>query len=247
MATTVNPITPKKYVVELRYEAKLSFYPAMDPMGEELAREFPGWERSPLTLELRSPKEHRRLFLSHLRTFFEQDAIRDLDQVEDRAKTYLEKVARHFSFNDFQRIGNRYWFIHSVDKTFPALTETLFDKLFSANNSFRGLFPGIKSDIGYVAYFEHPDGWKYNVRIGPMRRSEWFEKVIHEPDIFNSIDVQDGLTLDAYRQSFPEQFIYFDIDCYKQQVTKDDVAALLSGWRRFATTAAGALFAYCGE
>jgi hypothetical protein len=70
----------KKLVLEMRYKPDVGFYGKMDSFGTEFAGDFPDWERSPLTLELRDKKKHRRLYLSVKRLFIDVDEPdRELD------------------------------------------------------------------------------------------------------------------------------------------------------------------------
>ena len=59
----------RKLVVELRYKPELGFYSKMDAVGANLSDDFPHWQRSPLTVEVRNRKKHRRVFLGHQRCF----------------------------------------------------------------------------------------------------------------------------------------------------------------------------------
>jgi hypothetical protein len=81
-----------------------------------------------------------------------------------------------------------------------------------------------------------------------MRQAEWFEKVLHEPSIFDT-DGPDkkGVTLEEFRASLPEQFVHVDIDCFKENVDKADLNALLAEWRRFVEERSQRLINYLKE
>jgi hypothetical protein len=117
----------KKLVVELRYKPELGFYGKMDPIGLELADEFPDWQRSPLTLEVRNKKKHRRLFLSYNRVFLDVDEA-DSDGDFSRAEKLLRTVYPKLAVKEFLRIGVRQWFAANLDKPFALMVDEFAER-----------------------------------------------------------------------------------------------------------------------
>jgi hypothetical protein len=249
MGNTTGKLAARKYVAEVRYQPKLGFYGQMDAVGLDLADDFADWERSPLTLELRDKRRQRRLYLSSRRMFFEQDNGSDLHSSTDQATKFLGKSIHSLDVQEFQRVGNRFWFAEDLGKTFEAIVELLADRMFAAAGPLHSkIFDTTKIDLAYVTYFRNDAGWNYNVRVGPMRRDEWFEKVLHEPSIFDTEGPdKKGVTLEEYRESLSEQFVHVDIDCFKENVNKADLNTLLIEWRRFVEERTQQLMDYLKE
>src|ERR1700685_285674 len=104
-----------KLVVDLRYKPELSFYGKMDAIGLELAGEYADWQRTPLTLEVRDRKKHRRLFLSYNRAFLDVDEA-DPDGDFSHAEKLMRTVCPKLDVKQSLRIGVRQWFAADLDK-----------------------------------------------------------------------------------------------------------------------------------
>src|SRR4051794_21343867 len=96
-------------VLEMRYDPALAFYPVMDKIGLELADDYPDWERSPLTLEIRNKKAKRRCFLSYQRSFYESLRSSGPSAEIGHATTFFDKVHHEVKFTKVRRIGMRQW------------------------------------------------------------------------------------------------------------------------------------------
>ncbi len=233
----------KKLVVELRYKPDLGFYGKMDGIGQELAEEFPDWERSPLTLEVRNNKKHRRLFLSVERAFIDVDAA-EPDAEFGRVEKLLGKVCPKLGVKDFLRVGVRQWFVADLNKSFALMVDEFAERFLSKNPDLNSIFGDKTKDVAYVADYETAEGWRYNLRMGPMMKSQWFATVAHEPGVFEWKE-DDTETFEAFRQSFPEQFLFIDIDAYKENHPADKLDKLLGSVRRRSDDLASKLIEYC--
>ena len=233
----------KKLVVELRYKPDLGFYGKMDAIGLELSEDFPDWERSALTLEVRNKKKHRRLFLSHSRAFIDMDAA-DPNSDFDRIEKLLGKVCPKLAVKEFARIGVRQWFVADLDKTFALMVDQFSERFLPKNPDLSGILSDKTKDVAYVADFETAEGWRYNLRMGPMVKSQWFTTVAHEPGAFDQGD-EATETFEAFRKSFPDQFLYIDIDSYKEEYPADKLGKFLGSVRRRSHDLASKLTEYC--
>lgn len=233
----------KKLVVELRYKADLGFYSKMDAIGMELAEEYADWERSPLTLEVRNKKKHRRLFLSVKRAFVDID---DLDPAGDfsHAEKLLGKVCPKLGVKEFARVGVRQWFAADLDKPFALMVDQFSERFLPKNQELAGILSDKTKDVAYVVECETNDGWKYNLRLGPMLKSQWFLTVAHDPNAFELGD-EATETFEKFQQSIPEQFLYIDIDCFKEEQPADKLDQLLASIRRRSHDLATKLIEYC--
>ena len=226
----------KKLVVELRYNPELAFYGKMDGIGLELAEEFPDWQRSSLTLEVRNKTKHRRVFLSYNRVFV------DVDEADPRPDRFQPRSAPdEDSLPETRRkaipfrIGVRQWFAADLDKPFDRVVDELRSDFAQERRPRRHskrqdkrcrLCRGLRSR-GRLA-LQHPSG-------ADVIKSQWFLTVLHEPNGFE--EAQEGeKTFAKFQKSFPEQFLYIDIDCCQEDQPVDKLDKFLASVRRRSTT-----------
>lgn len=244
----------KKLVVELRYKPHLVFYDRMDSVGLDHAEEFPDWERSPLTLELRNKKKHRRLFLSNRRIFFEaDDADADIDL--GYAERLFRKVCPKLDLKTMDRIGIRQWFVADIGKPFALMVDEIAQRFLAHDETLNGILGDKTKDVAYVVDCETADGLRYNLRLGPMMKSQWFLTVGHEPNIFERVEDrlkslnekrdEESKTLEKFVQSFPEQFLFVDIDCYREEQQVEKLEKIVASVRRRTHDLASKLIEFC--
>ena len=161
----------KKVVAELRYKPDLGFYGKMDRIGLELGGEFPDWERSALTVEVRNKKRHRRVFISHSRCFYEADAP-DPDTEFQFAADQLKKVCEGLSVDTLLRTGVRQWFAADLNKAFALMVDEIASRFLAHADELSAVLPDKTHDLAYSKIYEAPEGWKYNLRMGPMVKKE---------------------------------------------------------------------------
>jgi len=215
----------------------------MDSLGVELTEELPDWERSPLTLEVRNQKKHRRLFTSVKRSFLDLDDI-DPDTDFGYAEKLLKKTCTRLEVKEVQRLGIRQWFAADLKKTFALMVDEFSERFLARNDTLGGILSDKTKDVAYAVDFETTEGWRYNLRMGPMTRAQWFLMVGHESSNFESGEAAVE-TLEKYQRSFPEQFLYIDIDCYKEDTSVDKMDKFLVGVRRRSHDLATKLIEYC--
>jgi hypothetical protein len=233
----------KKLVVELRYKPNLGFYGKMDAVGIELAEEFPDWERSALTLEVRNKKKHRRLYLASMRVFYEADNA-DPDADFEVAEKLLTRTCPKLDVTTLSRAGIRQWFAADLGKAFAPMVDEFAERFLGHMPECAGILSDKTKDVAYVVDYETDDRWRYNLRMGPMIRSQWFAVVPHGSDAFERGD-DAAETFDKFRQSFPEQFIYVDIDCYREDLPVGELADFMKAVRRRSHDLAAKLIDYC--
>lgn len=221
----------KNVVVEWRFDPSLAIYSKMDQLGMELADQYPDWQRSPLTLEIRNKERQRRFFMSHRRCFFDVIGPSDnnVSAELDKAHKLFERLAHETKVSVVRRLGLRQWVAVHKDQSFQDLVRRAVQKFHPHDTEISALLRGEIKDIGYVVDMTTPAGWKYNLRAGPMEKGQWFGIVPHEEQLF-----KDGEQFAAYKQSFPAQFFYTDIDCYSEDVPRSDVRQLIDTMSRTA-------------
>jgi hypothetical protein len=234
----------KKLVVEVRYKPNLRFFGQMDAVGLELTDEFPDWERSPLTVEVRNKKKHRRLYLASKRAFCDIDGANpstDFTQLEK----LLTKVCTKLDVKTFGRIGMRQWFAADIEKAFALMVDEFVARFLVRNDELNAVFTDKTTDVAYVVDCVTNDGWKYNLRMGPMVKSQWFSTVAHESSMFEQSDDDGGETFAKFQAGFPQHFLYIDIDCFHEEQDRHKLGEFLTSARRRSQDLVSKLIAYC--
>lgn len=241
------PVSPRKLVIELRYKPELRFYGSMDGAASGLSDHYADWERSPLTVEIRNKKRHRRIFIASRRCFFESDlrASDNLRSEFEHANTDLASVSSKIEVKEFTRIGTRQWFAIGVERPFEFLVDTVAKRFLSQDEQLSAILSDDVQDVAYGVDYKTSDGWKYHLRLGPMTKEQWFENVAYERGIYEAPDADDKETFSNYKDSFPLNFLYVDLDCYAEDVTAKDLSATLTSFRRRSEDVVGKLVNYC--
>jgi hypothetical protein len=233
----------KKLIVELRYKPRLGFYGRMDSFGTELGDDYPDWERSGLTLEVQNKKKHRRLYLSADRSFIDVDAP-DPDADFDRVEKLLAKLCKKFEITDLKRVGVRQWFAADLNKAFALLVDEFAERFLNRSDGLKSILADKIKDVAYVVDYETADGWRYNLRAGPMTKSQWLGTIMSDR---NNFDRTEGATetIEKFRESIPEQFLFVDVDCYKEDHSADKLAKFMTAARRRSQEIVAKLIEYC--
>ena len=85
-------------------------------------------------------------------------------------------------------------------------------------------------DLSYIADVITDNGWKYNLRLGPMERRQWFQIIPYERAIFAAED-----ELVKYKESFGERMLFIDLDSFQEEMPWADVPQFLDSVRAFST------------
>lgn len=213
-----HPILPVRHVIaELRYAPNLRVYAAMDLIGIELSESFTEWQRSPLTLDIRDQKRRRRFFMSYRRSFFEAVGVESVTGELDQAKALFDKVHHRLQFTQIGRLGIRQLVAFDAKKPFKELTNIASKKLFATEALSAPFMKGELQDVGFVVDVKTGLGWSYKLSVGPMSRDEWFERIPYEKGIFPG-----EKEFNDYRDSFPKDFVYIDVDCFNSEFPYSD-------------------------
>jgi hypothetical protein len=239
----------KKFVLEWRYKPDLKFYGEMDSLGEDLASKYPEWQRSALSLEMRNTQKHRRVLFSFDRSFFEWDEPHDTVMDIDAAAIVMQKMCRKLSMANLSRVGLRQWFAYSADEALEVLVELVSERLLLRTEKLDGILGGTVRDVAYVLDLKDEAGWKYNLRLGPMEKKQWFQITPHDPVMYEPDDQgkDDAKTLKEFRRSFPSNFIYMDIDCFYEDCSADKAFQFVTNARRKSQKLAKDLISYLRE
>lgn len=227
MAKVFVPV--KNLVVEWRYKANLAIYSKMDEVGLHFQDEYPDWQRSALTLEIRNKKARRRFFISHSRCFYDVVGPMDNDIAREmeEANELFVRLAEAAQITKVTRVGIRQWAAFGKDQPFKDLAKRVKAKFHPAKGEIEAVLQGTVEDLGYIVDVAVEAGWKYRLWIGPMEKKQWFEIVVNDEGLFPT-----PLDFATYKETFPSQFLYADIDSYKEDVTLCDLTAWMSESRR---------------
>jgi len=212
--------------MELRYAPSLAFYGVMDKIGLHFAEQYPDWERSPLTLEIRDKANRRRAMMTHIRTFFEAIESSDVQSDLDRAMKIFERVHHELAFSKVRRVGIRQWATITVTEKFEKLVRDMAKKLHPQETTLLDVLRGNIQDLMYAVNVQTDDGWKYHLKVGPMERKQWFEIIPYEQALF-----PEG-KFEEFKSSMPENMIFFDIDGMRENFPYSDLSSVVASIRR---------------
>lgn len=223
----MTEVVLQKMVVEWRYNSSLGFFSQMDKAGASFVERFPHWTRAPQQLVMYDKKKHRQLLLSHSRSHYASDGPINYPGEAEFAQKVIEEASKKLNINTFARMGIRIWHVAKEESSFESFVERLNSCFLHRSNALDKILNGRVEDIAYVVDVRRQDGWKYNIRVGPMKKNQWFEVVRHSADSFET--EADGETFEKYRESFPEQFVYVDVDASVEKVRRHvGVSAILN-------------------
>jgi len=228
--------------MEVRYDASLAFYAAMDKIGLSLADGYPDWQRSPLALEVRNKKHRRRCFFSHQRAFFEAVDFQAEGTEFDQAAKLLDRLYHERLLTKARRIGIRQWSSVKAEQPFAELVKAVAKRFQPRSEQLDKILRGRTEDLAYEVIVMTDTGWKYHLRLGPMERKQWFEVIPYEPGMFESPE-----EFKKYQDSLPERMVFIDVDCYQEEVTYSEISSLIASMRRVSAEIASDLINYLRE
>jgi hypothetical protein len=220
----------KHLVMEIRYLPTLAFYGVMDRIGLHFASEYPDWERSPLTLEIRDKKNRRRAAITHTRSFFEAIDPFDVHADVERAMKIFERLQSELGFTKILRVGLRQWAAVVVPEKLEKVVRDLSKKLHPQGTPLIDKLQGNVFDFMYAVNVQTDHAWKYYLKVGPMERRQWFELIPYEQALF-----AEG-AFEEFKNSLPENMVFFDIDGMREDFAYSDLNSVAADIRRGADT-----------
>ena len=237
-------VPARKLVLEWRYPPDLHFYGKMDEIALKFADQFKDWERSALTVEVREKVKHRRTHLAFNRSFYEVDSPKEPSSECEIAYKFLDATAHALNLTKLTRVGLRYWFAIDLGLSFPALVDLVHDRFYAAK-PLAEMLPETVKDVSFITYYTHSNGWQFNLRVGPMESEQWFREIKYEPALHQSDD--DPSAFAKLKKSIPEQFLYVDVDYFKEDVRLTDVPGMLVELRAHCQELVSSLKTYCSK
>jgi hypothetical protein len=240
---SIGSASLKKFVIEVRYKPTLRAYDGMDRVGLALSQEFPDWQRGPLALEIRNKKDHRRLVVTHNKSFF--DCVGPDSEAEDVeiARKSIKTVCDKIDIVKFERFGFRCWFAAAVvaPRDYESFARLIYRKFCTPLSDLRAFSKYTLKDSGYTVDVSR-DEWTYGVRVGPMTKDDWFSSVHHERQAFEMDS--DGATFEKYADTLPDVLVFFDVDIWREGIPYIDADRALGRQSRRAREIVDGLLEY---
>jgi hypothetical protein len=207
----------------------------MDAFGLEHLDEYPDWVRSGNSLELRNREKRKRFFVSHRRCFFDaicQSPTSGSPETAEASRLFSD-FADRMKITRIERLGLRIWAAFPKNYSFEKLVQKTSRKL---NSNSRELLDCLDSEVvdsAFAVDLKTHDGWGMNLRSGPMKKSQWFNVVPHEMQLFRS----DADAMD-YQAKFSDVVFYLEIDHFKEDFPYSEARDLCERMRcKFQTLA----------
>jgi hypothetical protein len=219
----VKEIIPKRLVIECRYPPSLHFYSKMDNVGQSFLTDFPDWQRTALSLELRDRRDHKRAHLSFGRMFFEFNKLDEPLAALDQAVEIYSSASKEFQITENKRLGVRTFYALTFEPSFESLKDKVVSRFFQSSHDIDQMLDGPITDTAYVVDLgPNSAGWEAHLRLGPMHRKQWFEVVPYERELFPPPGDRDPF--EQFKKTIPDPMIYVDLDLFRSDVAATDVA-----------------------
>ena len=214
------------------YKPQLAFFGKMDAVGLSLAEDFPDWIRTANTLQVENKEYHRRSYFSFNRSFYECDGTDHIDANLDCARSTYQAFQNHLPVGQHSRFGTRFWFALTFKHDFQYLVDRLHKRFHVAGPRVEKILGvGAKvEDLAYIVNLKLDDDWKCHLKLGAMRREEWFEKVRYEGRVFSGEPA-----FREFKGTIPDPLVCLDVDYFRADSPAEDFEANIQFARKKST------------
>lgn len=228
---TIASLPIRRLAIEWRYAPTVAVYSKMDEVVLEHQKVLPTWERSPLSVEIRSGAEGRKFGIAHNRCFLDKwsnEPINTDDEITFGHEIF-QSFAHKVAIETLTRIGMRQWIAFPRSQMFSELVVRSNRAFFNNPRLNEKVLKGHVDDVGFTIDLTAPSGkWKYHFHSGPMERAQYLRDCAIERKMFESDEKHE-----KYRTSIPETMLFVDIDCYIDKVSMGESQPWLREARRF--------------
>jgi hypothetical protein len=195
----------------------------MDEVGLSFLADFPDWQRTELSLELRDLRDHKRVHFSFNRMFFEFNKLDEPLTALNKVAEVYSSAAKEFQISQNKRLGVRAFYALTFEPSFESIRDKLVRKFFQSSRDIDELLDAPIVDMGYVVDLG-PDsrGWEAHLRLGPMHRKQWFQVLPYERELFPPPGDRDPF--EQFKKTIPDPMIHLDLDLFRSDVATTDVA-----------------------
>lgn len=216
MTETHGVLQLRKVLFELRFYPSLLFYDEINRIGHELDQFYVNWQRDWTQIRFTDSNTSSSFLITHDRIASEMDAPENFQAFKSRVlkseKVYNEKVP----IKDIRRAGVRFFWICPVDFPFDELNRVIQQKFCPYQAQLgKALVPEFK-DVGFFFDFEK-EGYGFHVRFGPVKKEEIPQRIV----------LTQLITGEPKSLEDPDVGLFYDIDCYTEEIRINDLELFL--------------------
>ena len=257
----------RRLIFELRFHPNLKYYDEMNVIGDRLNQVYPHWQRDWCKIQFADRANRSSLLIEHNRIGSHMDMPERYSdfklRILDCVKIYNEKVG----ISDVRRAGVRALWLCPVDFDFDELLGIIQDKFYAPKEALGEVIGSQFTDVAYIFYFEK-DGYNTHLRMGPVRKGEiprWIPPrspideesesrenvalVLHDLDEDTSSETAESQGSDYGMMNFtyPEIAVFYDVDCYTEELKVGDMETFLDKGYGTAESVANGITKYLME
>jgi hypothetical protein len=216
----------QKLMMRFGYKPNLAVYTRMDAVAATMTDEFPQWERSALSLDLRNPELHQRFQILFNYCYFSCDEPSNPTESVAMANRLMDFALKKFEIGKLERVGVAYFSIVEDKRSFRDLVLAC-DKAFHVPLATIPAFDDCHlADTAYIVSAKERDTkWSRTVQVGPMIKSEFLAKFPFEIPLYDL----EQKPLKAFQDAIPETFMFVSSDVSCIQCDRQYAASNLPG------------------
>ena len=216
MTETHGVLQLRKVRFELRFHPSLLFYDEINHLGAELGELYANWQRDWTQIRFTDIDTFSSLLIAHNRIASEIDAPESFQTFRLRVLKAKKAYADKISITDIHRVGVRFSWICPIDFPFDELSRIIQEKFYRPRAELREVLVPEFRDVGFSFDFEKKD-YNFHLMFGPVR----------EEEISQRIPPTQLIAGESKSFENPDVAIFYDIDCYTQEIRVNDIEPFL--------------------
>lgn len=216
MAETHGKLQLRKTRFELRFYPNLLFYDKINRIGVKVGELYANWQRDSSQIRFTDIDTSSSFVIAHNRIASEMDAPDSFQTFKSRIlegkKAYTDKVP----IIDIHRVGIRFSWICPVSFPFDEFSRIIQEKFYRPQMELKEVLVPEFKDIGFAFDFEKK-GYSFHLMFGPVKKEEIGQRI---PPI--QLTAGEARSLED-----PDVAIFYDIDCYTQEISVNDIEPFL--------------------
>lgn len=221
----MKQLFPRRVEVSWFFRPKLEFYQHLNTIGLELESEFEDWQRGDRVLSLMDKSSHRALRMANGNVVYERHLGVFSNEEFEKAIEVHERLSR-FRIAEYRRLQVLCRYAIDVDSGFKGIVKRLADRFFVSNESIDKIHQAPVTDVAYTVECQCPDQWKQTIHIGPMTRTEWFNRFKYDKFLFDNA-ASSPHSFSEFEATIPKDFVFLQVDLGCENVAVGDVTQKL--------------------
>ena len=214
-------VEKKKIIFNADFKPSVDFFPKQYELIKKYNEDFANWELSGTAFTMQDKVKHCSSTVTHKKIIFElDDANSNIDLAKERISKILRLYNESLSVDSFIRLGVRFFmFVPMKEIKKEELADIIQAKMFANNKDLNEILSEKLNDLAYIRDYSRDD-FLYHLKSGPMPREHipaWVDFGENKHRFETTKEFKD------YLDSFPDISIFFDIDCYKNDVPFKDL------------------------